>query len=228
MNIKEFDYKDIPEHGTMLLVASRKSGKSVLMVNMLYHHFIKTMKVKRFLIISPTLHNGDYLWMESADKRTSFDENFLDELLEDQHERMKSDPASAPLVIVLDDIIKSTNEKTKNAIARLFCCGRHSKITIALVSQSLKYEISPAVKINVDVVFLFSTRNYDNKKEISDLWLGFSNKEDRDIGFTLMDKIAKGYRSMVILNTKKSDVIEEIVFFKEIDIDKNIPRNYIF
>ena len=60
------------------------------------------------------------------------------------------------------------------------------------------------------------------------MFLGFTDKSDRFLGYELIDKIAVGYRALVVVNTSKSPNINEIVYYKELDLNKSVPNNYIF
>ena len=92
----------------------------------------------------------------------------------------------------------------------------------------MRHELTPIIKFNSDIVVVFASRNYDNKKEISDLWLGFGKKEDRDNGFEIMDSVALGYRAMIINNTVHSNDPSDIIHYYEVDYNKLIPRNFFF
>lgn len=228
-NIKEFDLDNIPLYATITVLASRRSGKSVLTRHIIYKEFLKKRKIKNLVIVSPTIHNGDYAFVDNKFKFTSFDEPFLNKILERQLKLITSEPKqSHPLLLVLDDIVKSTDQKTKDLLSRLYTLSRHYHLYIILVSQSLRHELTPIIKFNSDIVFVFASRNYDNKKEIADLWLGFGKKEDRDNAFEVMDSVAYGYRAMTINNTVHSNEPSEIIFHYEVDVEKSVPRGYFF
>jgi len=229
MDIKEFNLEDIPEFATITVIASRRSGKSVLTRHIVYKEFIKKRKIKNIVIVSPTIHNGDYAFIDDKYKFTEFTEEFLNKILERQRQLITSDQDTKhPLLLVLDDIVKSTDQKTKDILSRLYTLSRHYHLYIILVSQSLRFELSPLCKFNSDIVFVFATRNYENKKEIADLWLGFGKKEDRDNAFEIMDTVAYGYRAMAINNTVHSNEPTEIIFHYEVDIEHSVPKNYYF
>ena len=228
--IEEFDYDLIPKYGTTLIGSSRGSGKSVMARDMLYY-FIKKRKLNRYIIVSPTMRNHDYDFLgygPNITRLTEFNHEILEDIINDQHERMDQDPDSADLVILMDDLIKSTDQKCKDAISRLWATGRHAKIYSLMITQSFRYECSTSVVLNSDVIILFSSRNIENKKLISSMFLGFTDKSDRDLGYKLIDSVAQGYRAMAILNTSKSTKINEIVYYKEIDLNHTVPKNYIF
>ena len=227
MDIKEFDLENIPLYATITVLASRRSGKSVLTRHIIYKEFIKRRKMKNIVIVSPTIHNGDYAFLDDKFKFTSFDEPFLNKILERQLQLITSDPSkSHPLLLVLDDIVKSTDQKTKDLLSRLYTLSRHYHLYIILVSQSLRFELTPICKFNSDLIAVFASRNYENKKEIADLWLGFGMKDDRDNAFEIMDSVAHGYRAMIINNTVHSNKPTDIIFHYEVDIEHSVPKAF--
>lgn len=227
MEIKEFELEDIPRWATITVIASRRSGKSVITRHILYKEFIKKRKIKNIVIVSPTMMNGDYSFLAPKYKFTSFDEDFLDKIIHRQEELVKSDPKGKhDLVLVLDDIVKSTDMKTKDILSRLYTLSRHFHLYVILISQSMKHELTPIIKFNSDIVVVFKTKNFENKKDMADLWLGFSDKDSREIGFRLIDEIAQGYRCMIINNTVHSNKIEDIVSHYTVDIEHSVPKNF--
>lgn len=229
MNIKEFDYRDIPLYGTITVIASRRSGKTVITRDIVYKEMIKRRKIKNIFIISPTLHNGDYSFLHDKYKYTEFSEEFLDKILKRQESLIASDPkGDHTALLVLDDIVKSTDQKTKDILSRLYTLSRHFHLYVILISQSLRHELTPIIKFNSDIVIVFRTRNFENKKEIADLWLGFSEKDQRQESFKLIDKVAQGYRAMVINNTKHTNSPEEIVSHFTVDIDHTVPNKFYY
>ena len=229
MNIKEFDLAQIPKFATILILACRRSGKSVLCRDWLWREFIKKRKIKNIVIVSPTIHNGDYKFIDDKFKFTSFDKEFLDKILARQLALITEDPkGNHEMVLLLDDIIKSTNTETKDLLSRLFTLSRHYQLTILLCSQSLRHECTPCCRFNTDTVVTFQSRNYDNKKEIADLWLGFGKKESRDEAFEIIDNVAQGYRAMVIDNTSHSNEPSDIIFHYEVDVENSVPDRFYF
>ena len=227
--IKEFELDKIPLYATITVLASRRSGKSVLTRHIIYKEFMKRRKIENFVLVSPTMHNGDYSFIADKYKHTEFDEVFLNKILERQLYLIQTDPKGFhDLVLVLDDIVKSTDQKTKDLLSRLYTLSRHYRLYIILVSQSLRHELTPIIKFNSDIVVVFASRNYENKREISDLWLGFGKKEDRENGFTIMDEVALGYRALVINNTVHSNEPSDIIFHYEVDVDHSVPKNFYF
>ena len=81
---------------------------------------------------------------------------------------------------------------------------------------------------NMDLVIIFKTKNYNNKIEMLENWLGFSDKDDREQAFKVIDEVAQGYRAMVINNTVHSNNISDIVSYNQVDIDHSVPKNFYF
>jgi len=229
MDIKEFKLENIPKYATMTILASRRSGKSVLARAVIWQEFLKKRKIKNLVIVSPTIHNGDYAFIDNKFKFTDFNETFLDKILQRQLHLITTDPdGKHDLLLVLDDIVKSTDTKTKDLLSRLYTLSRHYRLYIILISQSLKHELTPIMRLNSDIVVVFASRNYENKREIADLWLGFGRKEDRENAFEIMDSVAHGYRAMVINNTVHSNEPSDIIFHYEVDIEHSVPKGYYF
>ena len=229
MNIKEFDLAQIPKFATVLILACRRSGKSVLCRHWLWKEFIKKRKIKNLVICSPTIFNSDYKFIDDKFKFTAFDKEFLNKILTRQENLIKQDPkGNHEMVLLLDDIIKSTTNETKDLLSRLFTLSRHYQLTILLCSQSLRHECTPCVRFNTDIVVNFQSRNYDNKKEIADLWLGFGKKESRDEAFEILDEVAQGYRAMIIDNTSHSNEPSDIIYHYEVDPENSVPDRFYF
>jgi len=229
MEIKPFDYNNIPRYATITIIASRRSGKSVLVRDLLYKEYIKRRKIKNLIIVSPTLHNEDYAFIDNKYKFTEFDEKFINNILQRQQQLIASDPkGDHDMVLILDDIVKSTSMATRDILSRLYTLSRHYRLYIILVSQSMKHELTPIIKFNSDIVVLFKTKNLDNKLEVRDHWLGFSSKDERDNALKLIDDVAQGYRAMVINTTEHSNNPEDIIFHTEVDIDHSVPKKFYF
>lgn len=228
MEISEFDYDDIPPFSTITICASRRSGKSVLARDLIYKHFIKKKKIKNIFIVSPTKFNKDYDFLADKFKYDDFNEEFLEKILKRQEQMATNDPEGGEALLVLDDIIKSTDLKTRDMLSKLYGIGRHLLLNIILISQSLHYEVTPVCRLNTDIMILFKSRNLDNKKEIADLWMGFSDKEDRDTAFNMIDSIAQGYRSMIINNTIHTMDPSQIISYYEVDPDRSIPKKFFY
>ena len=229
MDIEEFDFDDIKPYSTIVFVAPRRAGKSTFIIQLLYKHFIKKKKVKNFLIISPTAFNPDYQFIDDQYKKTELNEDVLEDILKDQEKKISQDPeGDHELTIVLDDILKSTNGKTKDMLERIFILGRHYRLNILLSVQNIRAEYTVSMRMNTDYVVIYQSTNKNNKKEVSELWLSLGEKDMEKVGYGLLTTIPKKYRTMVIDNTS---VIKEnygdFVSYFEASLDV-VPKNFHF
>ena len=225
--IAEYNWNNLPKYSTTVFIASRRSGKSVMMRSVIYNEIIKKRKIKDIIVVSPTEFNQDYAFLPKKSMFTQFDDEFLQQILDRQSDAIKRDPmGNYDVVLVLDDILGSTNKKTKDTLSRLFTLSRHYRLYIFMAVQSIRFEYTPLCRLNTDIVVLFKSNSYDNKKEIRDLWLGFTEKGDRDKGFEILDEVAQGYRTMIIDNTKTSKNIGEFCYHYTTDINRSVPANY--
>ena len=229
MDIKEFEFDEIKNYSTIVFVAPRRAGKSTFIIQLLYKHFIKKKKVKNFLIISPTAFNPDYQFIDDQYKKTELNEDVLEDILKDQEKKISQDPeGDHELTIVLDDILKSTNGKTKDMLERIFILGRHYRLNILLSVQNIRAEYTVSMRMNTDYVVIYQSTNKNNKKEVSELWLSLGEKDMEKVGYGLLTTIPKKYRTMVIDNTS---VIKEnygdFVSYFEASLDI-VPKNFHF
>ena len=229
IEISEFDFAQIKAYSTMVFVAPRRAGKSTFIIELLYRHFIRKRKIKNYLIISPTAFNPDYQFIDDKFKSTELTEEVLENILEIQKEKISRDPkADNEMVIVLDDIMKSTNGKTKDMLERIFILGRHYALNILLSVQNIRAEYSVSMRMNSDYIVVYQSTNKNNKKEVSELWLSLGDKDMENAGYNLIGEVPKKYRTMVIDNTSViKEKFADFVYYFEASLDV-IPRNYNF
>ena len=227
VRLREYNWDDMPQYATCVWVAQRRSGKSQMLREVLYKQIIKKRNIKQIIVVSPTSFNEDYAFLAPKYKFTEFNEDFLNTILQRQEDAIRRDPAGNwDLCLVLDDIMKSTSTATRDVLSRLFTLSRHYRLYVFFSVQSIRFEYTPIMRLNTDLVILFKTNNYDNKKEITNLWMGFGEKESRKEGLAILDKVAQGYRTLIIDNTKMTANITDFAFHYTTDIDKSIPKKF--
>jgi len=224
MNITEFDFDTLPNHPFIVFCSKRRSGKSVAIKDITYSYFIKKKKYRRIYVCSPTaLLTKDYDFIQSEFIFEEFDEDFLDTLIEIQKTDISADPKGKnECLLILDDIANSTDRKTIDLLGKLSAIGRHLKVAVLLATQNFKKEISPLIRTNLDIMVVWKQSNLDNNKDILVQYLGGRNKEE---GYTILDLVPKGYRCMVIDNTKTENQFDEYIYWKVFK-ENAIPKNY--
>ena len=70
-------------------------------------------------------------------------------------------------LLVLDDVLTS-DLRNNDTVTKLFTQGRHSRISVMLVSQAWSGALAPAVRKNADLIFLLRCRSGIENKMIRD------------------------------------------------------------
>jgi len=229
ITIKEFQFEQLKPYSTIVFVSPRRGGKSTFIRQLLYQHYIKKQKIKNFLIISPTAFNPDYQFIDDRYKQTELNEEIIENILSEQEEKIANDKhADNRLVIVLDDILKSTNGKTKDILERIFILGRHFSLEILLSVQNIRAEYTPSMRLNTDYVVLYQSTNRDNKDETHRLWLSLGDKDMEQVGFNILTKVPQKYRTLIIDNTSINKTnYGDFCYHFEATLD-SVPKKFYF
>jgi len=211
--INQLDFDKIPKYPSIVLAGKRRSGKGVMTKDLVYNVFRKRKLTNAFLF-SPTANiaqNGmDYI--PEKNRYTTLDLEVLQAILDRQEALIRDDPkGNYHILIIIDDIVGSLNSKQKAMINRCFICLRHSQASIILNVQQIKNEFTPTMRQNTDLIFIFNQSNFYNKEQLSFEYLSISM--DKKEGIKLIDKYAVEHQSLVILNTNKSGLLKDYVFF---------------
>jgi hypothetical protein len=170
-NVPDF----LPRHEFMMcVVASPRSGKSCLLMNLLYNKaFNYAERFDRVIFVSPTLEQDLTLEHIVGDEdiiKFAKPEHFnnLDDIMSEIVESQKNKKDESCLLI-LDDMIGRLRTRE---IALLAAKYRHYGMSCCLTSQSLK-AIDPVIRSCASHWVLFSTHNQKERDNIEDLFAGF-------------------------------------------------------
>ena len=210
--IEEFNFDYIEPYSAIVMCGKRRSGKAVLTRNLCSQYYKN--KVDNAYLFSPTadIANNPMNFI-NPDKRIKFlDITLIDEIIATQEMLIKDDRKGRHhTLIIIDDIVGSLNEIQKRTINKLFIMGRHLRISLIYCVQSIKNEFTPTMRQNCDLIFIFSQNNYFNKESLVLEYLNVNDNKKEMINF--LDKYATGHQSLVILNTEKSNEIDDYVFY---------------
>ncbi len=182
-SIPEWDLCDLLERGkfpSILIVAARGEGKSVLLRH-LYRQRIRKAPVSegfKFTFVysnSPATLRSYREFVEPVQLGDDPEPvNFIDfardgashiaRLVEAQNRRGDDAPR---VLLVLDDVLTS-DLRNNDTVTKLFTQGRHSRISVVLVSQAWSGALAPAVRKNADLIFLLRCRSGVENKLIRD------------------------------------------------------------
>ena len=233
LKLKKFDMNRISftpnfsEHKSegpvCFIIGSRGSGKSVLVIDLLYHH--KDIPVG--CVISPT-EFANKCFSKHVPRLFIHDEYhsvLIENVLRRQmvvikqkrrelmsYNRSQIDPR---VVVILDDCLYDNTWTRDKLMRSCFLNGRHSALFLIITSQA-PLGIPPQLRNNIDYTFIFRTSIFKEKKKIYENYAGIFPTFESFC--SIFDQTTTGYDCMVIHNTSRSNKLEEQVFWYKADI----------
>jgi len=231
LKLKKFDMgrilfrADVKSEGPVcFVIGSRGSGKSVLIIDLLYHQ----RDVPAACIISAT-EFANKSFSKHVPKMFIHDEyhsvlieNVLKRqlVLIKQKQREEStthrnSQVDSRVMVILDDCLFDSAWTRDVLMRKLFLNGRHWKVLLCCSSQA-PLGIPPQLRNNIDYTFIFRTSNYKEKKKIYENYAGMFPTFESFC--SVFDQITTGYDCMVIHSTSRSNKLEEQVFWYRAEI----------
>jgi len=217
VNLLQFDLSDIPDNPSIVLAGRRRAGKGVLCKDLCYNFF--RGKIKNCFLFSPTAEiaaNG-FEFVPVEFRYSEVDVDTIERIMKRQEYLIRMNPkGNHKVLLIIDDIISSNDAKQQKILDKLFICARHYQIALIVCYQYIKKDFSPVQRDNVDIIFCFQQSNFDNKDALNRQYL--SVNDNKKEGLDLINKYAKGFQTLTILNTTNSDKYEDFCFFYEADM----------
>lgn len=217
-NIKKFDMKTIPQDAVAVFIGRRRTGKSTLVRDLLYHHqsmpagtvISGTEESNSFYgkMIPPIFIHGEYNPMILANyvKRQKL---IMARIMKDQEAGIQSrlDPRS---FLILDDCMYDDSWTHDKNIRYLFMNGRWLKVFF-IITMQYPLGIQPALRTNVDYVFILREPYPTNRKRIFENYGGaFPTFE---FFCQVMDQCTQNYECLVINNATQSNKLDDCIFW---------------
>jgi len=213
-NLVNFDFDMLPENPAIICNGKRRSGKNFLTRDIVFNHFLK--RVDNVFLFSPTseiaINSCDFV--PSEYRYQEYDMNIVDMILKRQEHLIKNTPNKPEkhrILLILDDLQASNDGKKRKHIEKLFLTGRHFRISLIVNFQFPKVDMSPTIRDNVDVIFIFQQNNFSNKELFVLQYL--NTNENKNAGYELINKYAEGYQTLFISNTITSNKYPDFCFF---------------
>lgn len=151
---------DIQPSSTIVLIAKRNEGKSVLAKWLLYN-LVQQKKVDIVYLFSTTehlSHSFDCIPREFI--IPTFDMAFLEKIISSQQKEImksklgKDDERIRKILFIFDDMLGSVSQGSREQLLlnKLFATSRHSKISVMCISQVTKGLFSPVLRQNTDLL----------------------------------------------------------------------------
>jgi hypothetical protein len=217
-SIKKFDMKRIPQDAVVIFIGRRRTGKSTLVRDLLYHHqdmplgtvISGTEESNSFYgkMIPPLFIHGKFepIILSNFVKRQKMVTAKIQEDLK-RGVKSKLDPRS---FMILDDCMYDDSWTRDENIRYLFMNGRHQKVFF-LITMQYPLGIQPALRTNVDYVFILREPFLNNRKRIYENYA--SAFPSFEFFCQIMDQCTQNFEVLVIDNTTLSSKLEDTIFW---------------
>jgi hypothetical protein len=228
LELKKFDMKNIsfkPNESkgpVVVLIGRRDTGKSFLVRDLLYYH----QDIPIGTVISGTEEgNGFYgklvpkLFIHN-EYNTAIIENILKRQRSvlkqikkemDTFRRSTIDPRT---FVILDDCLYDATWSKDKMMRLLFMNGRHWKVML-IITMQYPLGVPPALRTNIDYVFILREPYIANRKRIFDNYAGMFPTFESFC--QVMDQCTENYECLVINNNAKSNKLQDQVFWYKAD-----------
>jgi len=216
--------KLIPQDAVCVFIGRRRTGKSTLVKDLLFHHqnipmgtvISGTEESNSFYskIIPPIFIHGEYnaAILMNFVKRQKL---ITSKIQQQENSRVpgqpivksKLDPRS---FMILDDCLYDDSWIHDKNIRYLFLNGRHQKVFF-LITMQYPLGIPPVLRTNVDYVFILREPYITNRKRIFDNFgAAFPNFE---FFCQIMDQCTENFECLVINNNTRSNKLDDAIFW---------------
>ena len=228
LELKRFDMKSIsfkPNESkgpVVVLIGRRDTGKSFLVRDLLYYH----QDIPIGTVISGTEEgNGFYSKMVPKlfihnEYNTAIVENILKrqrsvlKQIKKEVETFKRSTIDPRTFVILDDCLYDNTWSRDKMMRLLFMNGRHWKVML-IITMQYPLGIPPALRTNIDYVFILREPYIANRKRIFENYAGMFPTFESFC--QVMDQCTENYECLVINNNAKSNKLQEQVFWYKAD-----------
>lgn len=209
--------RQLPRRGVVVFIGATGSGKTALMIDMMYHlrhEYSKAVVIcgsketeKDFARVVPDL----FIW-------DTLDIDRLSAVYEKQEIDVYTG-RSQPLLVVLDDFMYQSRSLQKTElINRIFMNGRHANILFFVSMQYCK-SLSPTLRQQTRMAFVLGEKNPANRVRVFDAFnTCFPNKNEFD---AVMCSLTVNWQAMVLSNmATNSTAIEDNVFWYRAELGR--------
>lgn len=223
VGIKKFDMNRVPQDAVCVFIGRRRTGKSTLVRDLLFHH----QNLPIGTVISGTEEsNGAYgKLIPPIFIHPEYSPMILDNYVKRQKKMMKSiqDESTQGIIskkdprsfLILDDCMYDDSWTHDKNIRYLFMNGRWLKVFF-IITMQYPLGIQPALRTNVDFVFILREPYLTNRKRIFDNY--GSTFPSFEFFCQMMDQLTENFGCIVIDNTSQSSKLIDTIFYYKAEI----------
>jgi hypothetical protein len=213
INLSEFDPSAAERHRVWLIIGCRGSGKSVLLMDLLY----KTRDHYDCGVAMTATHTTAEVLRKAFPPSLVYPNGYNFEVVDALLEATKGLAAREKernCLLLLDDCAFDEKVMKAPAMKEIHLNGRHSRITLMSTTQYC-LTVGPLIRTNVDYVLALADNNVANRKRLFQFFFGcFPNFAQFDAVFR---EVTKDYGCMVLNNTNKTGTVSESVSWYKAD-----------
>lgn len=227
ISLRKFKIKDIVPNATILLLGRRRSGKSWLVRDIFYHH----RDIPSGLIFSGTEDANPFFgdFVPDSFIHSQYDPELISRVLMKQGKKVRDARKqklakdgllpSNRFFVVLDDMLADASSwKKEKTVQEIFFNGRHFNLFFILTMQ-YPLGIPPALRSNIDYVFIFNEPNIKNRRNIYDGYAGMIPSFDHFQN--ILDSCTQNHECLVIKTSGNStDIRDQVFWYKASEHDE--------
>lgn len=212
--LKKFDINRCPDNAVLLFIGKRGSGKSTCMKDILY----RKRRIPSGICMSAT-ESANSFWSDCIPGTYIFDDydpRYVQGVIKRQKKIKKQTGRGSNSFIIFEDVIYDSKLNRDTTVREVFLNGRHFGLFV-LFAMQYALLIGPALRSNVDYVFLFRETLLSNQerlfKQFGGLFKSFAMFQE------VLNACTENYECLVLDQTQcTSNNIEDCVFWYKADI----------
>lgn len=214
-DIRRFDPRTMPDNATIVCIGRRRSGKTVLVTDLLWHK----RHIATGVVMSGTEEGNHYYrdFVPDTFVHSDFNEDIIWEMINRQKRLIKERGSAPPAFLILDDCLYDSRSFRTKAVRCLFQNGRHWNLLVCCLLQFLK-GIPPDCRANCDYVFHAREPVKENKVKLYRDFFGVF--ESAMIFEHVIDELTNNYEVIVLDNTSRSNCVTDCVYYYKAKVRK--------
>lgn len=209
VKLREFDMQRIKDDNVIVLIGKRKTGKSFLVKDIMYHH----RDIPLGTVISGTEMANRFFgkFMPDLFIHYNYSPDLMQNVMRRQMLMTDRNDVDARAFLILDDLMDDAKAWIKDSnLKTVFFNGRHFKLFFML-SMQFSLGITPELRSNVDFVFILRESLNSNRKRLYEHYAGMFGTFDAFC--QILDNCTENYECIVIDNTTQSNKLTDQVFW---------------
>jgi hypothetical protein len=229
-----FQPKDLPDHPSIGITAMRRSGKTVIVQQMIAEMKDRFDEAFFFSTTADLLYE-DYQFIPDENKFNHVNLDKIQEIIKSQEKMIKYNQTVPKVnriknrvLLLFDDCISDDRSRSK-IIDGLYTRGRHIHCTVILLSQLYKNTESGGFKktcrMNCDVLISFVQPDENHRKSFIEENLSIINKKE---GMEIFNKIVEHQFCSIVINLHRianARSYQDYVQYLKVDGDRP-PRKF--